>query len=288
VLASGGFGAAPELLAEHYPSAAATGDAWYIGAPGARGDALHLGAQVGAALAGHGRGLRLLHSGFARIYEAYLPGWLVLVDRTGRRFLDETAPYGILDGLLRAHGDVAWAVFDHATLVSATEAGTARYKQHVPGSTKKQSPHWNLDVVESMVREGKVARTGSIRELATAVRLAPDVLEGTVSRYNAAVAAGEDADHLKDRAFLEPVHVPPFYAAELRPATVCFTACGPRIDRDARVQRVNGAPVPGLFAAGEAAGGVIGPTYVGSGNSYASCVVFGRVAGAGAAAEAAG
>ena len=45
--------------------------------------------------------------------------------------------------------------------------------------------------------------------------------------------------------------------------------------------------VPGLFAAGECTGGVIGPAYVGSGNSYANCVVFGRVAGAGAAAVAA-
>lgn len=141
VLAAGGFGASPELLAKHFPSAAATGDAWYVGAAGSCGDALCLAGQAGAQVAGHDRGLRLLHSGFARIYEAYLPGWLVLVEASGRRFLDETAPYGILDGLLRAHGDVAWAVFDHRTLVHATEAGTARYKQHVPGSTNKQSPH---------------------------------------------------------------------------------------------------------------------------------------------------
>jgi succinate dehydrogenase/fumarate reductase flavoprotein subunit len=64
---------------------------------------------------------------------------------------------------------------------------------------------------------------------------------------------------------------------------VCFTACGPRIDRDAQVLTGAGAPVPALFAAGECAGGVIGPAYVGSGNSYANCVVFGRVAGRSAA-----
>ena len=76
---------------------------------------------------------------------------------------------------------------------------------------------------------------------------------------------------------------PAFYGAEIRPATVCFTACGPRIDRDAQVLTATGAPVPGLFAAGECTGGVIGPAYVGSGNSYANCVVFGRVAGSSAA-----
>jgi len=38
-----------------------------------------------------------------------------------------------------------------------------------------------------------------------------------------------------------------------------------------------------LFAAGESVGGVVGPRYVGSGNSYANCVTFGRIAGASAA-----
>jgi fumarate reductase flavoprotein subunit len=45
----------------------------------------------------------------------------------------------------------------------------------------------------------------------------------------------------------------------------------------------SGRPVPGLFAAGESTGGIVGPRYVGSGNSYANCVTFGRVAGASAA-----
>jgi hypothetical protein len=49
------------------------------------------------------------------------------------------------------------------------------------------------------------------------------------------VAAGEDFDYLKDPKFLQPIASPPFYAAEIRPATVCFTACGLRIDWDARV-----------------------------------------------------
>lgn len=259
---------------------------WYIGAAGSRGDALDLAEQVGAQILGYDRGLRLLHADFARIYEAYLPGWIVIVNREGRRFFNETAPYGITDGLLRAHGDVAYAVFDSAALTEATAAGVARYKQQVPGSTKKQSPHWNSDVIEQMVAAGKVYRAGSIAGLARALGLPPDRFEGTVARHNAQAAAGEDADYLKDPKFLEPIATPPFYGAELRPATVCFTACGPRIDRDARVLHRAGGPVPGLFAAGECTGGVIGPAYVGSGNSYANCVVFGRVAGASAAAAA--
>ena len=288
VLATGGFGNDPAKLTAFYPSAAATEWTWYIGAPGSRGDALDLAEQVGAQILGYDRGLRLLHANFARIYEAYLPGWIVIVNREGQRFFDETAPYGITDGLLRTQGDVAYAVFDSAALTVATAAGVARYKQQIPGSTKKQSPHWNADVIEQMVTVGQVHRADSIAALAQALGLPAERFEGTVTRHNAQVAAGEDSDYLKDAKFLEPITAPPFYGAELRPATVCFTACGPRIDRDARVLHRTGRPVPGLFAAGECTGGVIGPAYVGSGNSYANCVVFGRIAGAAAGTAARG
>jgi succinate dehydrogenase/fumarate reductase flavoprotein subunit len=47
-----------------------------------------------------------------------------------------------------------------------------------------------------------------------------------------------------------------------------------------------GAVIPGLFAAGEAAGGVMGPRYVGGGNSISNAIVFGRLAGATAAGTA--
>jgi succinate dehydrogenase/fumarate reductase flavoprotein subunit len=54
---------------------------------------------------------------------------------------------------------------------------------------------------------------------------------------------------------------------------------GLRIDVDAHVIDRVGRPVPGLFAAGECTGGVLGDVYVGSGNSFSNCIVFGRTAG---------
>jgi fumarate reductase flavoprotein subunit len=41
--------------------------------------------------------------------------------------------------------------------------------------------------------------------------------------------------------------------------------------------------VPGLFAAGEATGGLGGPVYAGNGASVGNAVVFGRIAGLSAA-----
>ena len=69
---------------------------------------------------------------------------------------------------------------------------------------------------------------------------------------------------------------------------MCFTAYGLRIDREARALGNDGSPVGGLFAAGECTGGIVGAQYVGSGNSYANCVTFGRIAGRSAAALAGG
>ena len=288
VIASGGFGNSAERLAEHFPSAAATGEAWYIGAEGSRGDALGLAEQVEAQTTGHDRGLRLLHTGIDRIYEAYIPGWLVLVDANGRRFCDETAPYGMMDHLMRMHGDRAhghraWAICDHATLVAATSSGVARYKQTIPGSSKRQSPHWTSDVIELMLTAGRAKRASTIEDLAFTLDIDAAVLRGTIDRYNAGADAHDDAEFAKDQKFLEPVREAPFYAVEMRPSTVCFTAFGLRIDRDAHVLSLASQPIPGLFAAGECTGGVVGAQYVGSGNSYANITVFGRIAGGAAA-----
>ena len=100
----------------------------------------------------------------------------------------------------------------------------------------------------------------------------------------AASPPGEDPEYLKDAKFLEPIATPPFYGAELRPATVGVDRLRPAHRPRRRRARGDRRPrIPGLFAAGECTGGVVGPQYVGSGNNYANCVVFGRVAGSSAA-----
>ncbi|MDX2381356.1 MAG: FAD-dependent oxidoreductase [Acidimicrobiia bacterium] len=281
VIATGGFGASHEMLAAHFPSAAATEWAWYIGADGARGDAIDLAGQVRAQLTGHDRGLRLLDVGFDHVFEAFLPGWLVMVDREGRRFIDETAPYGMIDSAVRAHGDSAFVIFDDATLHAA--AGEDQWSYSIPGHPRITSPHWNPDIVEQMIVSGRVRTAPTISDLADLLHIPADALAGTVERYNLAAQLGADLQCAKDPKFLAPVSSPPFYGAELRPATVCSTAYGLRITPDARVVGTDGRPIRGLFAGGECTGGVVGAQYVGSGNNYANCVVMGNIAGRSAA-----
>jgi cytochrome b involved in lipid metabolism len=73
-----------------------------------------------------------------------------------------------------------------------------------------------------------------------------------------------------------------FHVAIMTPV-LHYTMGGLEIDPEARVLAPGGAPLPGLFAAGEVAGGVHGANRLG-GSSLLGCVVFGRVAGDAAAA----
>jgi len=69
----------------------------------------------------------------------------------------------------------------------------------------------------------------------------------------------------------------PFYVAIITPV-IHYCMGGLEIDADSRVMGPNGKAIPGLYAAGEVAGGVHGNNRLG-GNSLLDCVVFGRVSG---------
>jgi fumarate reductase flavoprotein subunit len=105
------------------------------------------------------------------------------------------------------------------------------------------------------------------------------MLESTVRRINRDAADGADRSFGKPAAHLRPIAEPPFYGVEMRVAVVAVTGYGLRIDADARVLRkVDDEPVPGLYAAGEVTGSLLGPLYLGGGNAVGNAIVFGRIA----------
>ena len=77
-----------------------------------------------------------------------------------------------------------------------------------------------------------------------------------------------------------PFETAPFYAYPVTCGTT-FTFGGLRDDDDARVLREDGTPIPGLFACGEALGGLFSGNYPG-GSGLAAKAVFGRRAGSAA------
>jgi fumarate reductase flavoprotein subunit len=275
VVATGGFGANPEMIEEHFPDAAAAGDwCWYIGSSGAQGDGITLGREVGAALDGHNRGLLLLTPGFSHDLEIFLPGWVMLVDRAGRRFVDETASYTLMAGLLKRHGGVAFAIFDEAARQAAAPNPICR-------------AYWVADVLAAKAEEGRIVRADDLVELARCSGIDAPAFEGTIERYNADCERGLDSAYFKqEMSGMRPITTPPFYAVEVRPAIIAWTGAGLRIDAEARVLGRDERPIAGFFAAGETVGSLHGDRYIGGGGSFGPCLVFGRIAGGNASAYA--
>lgn len=290
VVTTGGFGADRERIERYLPKAAASaGDwLWYIGAPGARGDAFTLGEQVDAQIVGENLGLLNLTPNFGNLLEGgFFPGWLVMVNASGRRFFDETSSYSVTQPIVAAQRGPVWAVFDVAAKDAATPGTADLLKRPKKAQRAFYVNKWVTPMLDEMIERGVVVQAGSITALADATGVPAANLEGTIRRYNHDVAAGHDSMFLKDPELMRPVVEPPFFATELRLAHLCVTATGLRIDAGARVLDQGCRPVPGLYAAGECTGGVLGSVYIGSGNSYTNCLVFGRVAGDAAAARAA-
>jgi len=203
------------------------------------------------------------------------------VNKEGRRFFDEMSPYSVTQPIVLAQDGPVWVVFDDAAKRASQPKSTGAFKKVVISGMTWED--WVEPVIDEMVAAGKVTTAGSIADLTRAIGVPTDGLTGTLEKYNADVAAGEDTVHLKKPGVLRPVDTPPFYATEVRLCQLSVTAVGPRIDRDGHVMNASNQPVPGLFAGGECTGGVLGDVYVDSGNALASALVFGRVAGRSAA-----
>ena len=96
--------------------------------------------------------------------------------------------------------------------------------------------------------------------------LDPGAVTETVAAFNAAIRPGGTFDPgALDNCSTEglepakshwavPIEVPPFYGYPLRPG-ITFTYLGLAVDERARVLGQDGAPIPGIFAAGVDAGG---------------------------------
>ena len=127
---------------------------------------------------------------------------------------------------------------------------------------------------------GIVEEAGSITALASALELPGNALSATINAYNGFVRQGQDAQFQRPD-LPQQLTSAPYYAIEVTPA-VHHTMGGVAIDPQTRVQDEQGEAIPGLYAAGEATGGVHGSNRLG-GNAVSDIVTFGRIAGAEAA-----
>nr|WP_294508529.1 flavocytochrome c [uncultured Rhodopila sp.] len=139
---------------------------------------------------------------------------------------------------------------------------------------------WGLD---HSIESGTVGRFDTLAALAAHYKIDPGTLAKTVEDFNGYVTAKHDPEFgkliLKDA---RPLTTAPFYAARVWPK-VHHTMGGVEINGQAEVIDLDGAVIPGLFAAGEITGGVHGACRLGS-VAIIDCLVFGRIAGRSVAA----
>ena len=276
VLATGGYGAEPELFEELEGAPLVS-----AAARTSTGDGLLLGQSVGAALQGEGTHLPSfgglpdpaspMRANWAdrQVLTSERPPAEIYVDRDGCRWVAEDEPS--IDAKERAlvgiPAQTFWTVFDDAALAAATGS-----QAMVVG----REP----DEVRSMAntRPG-VHSAASLAELATLAGISADGLADTVARYNAYVSAQTDPEFGR-RHLPAPIATAPFYAIRNHAITL-VTFQGLDIDASCAVRSESGSVIPGLYAVGEVigAGATCGNSFC-SGMLLTPALTLGRLLGA--------
>ena len=209
--------------------------------------------------------------------------WIVL-DRRGRRFMNEYDPY-VQDTGARPFARYDAQAQDYAAMpgwLIADADGLAMYPfgrptSHEHGVGYDWSPDNTKDLASGLLRQAR-----DVGELAAASGLPADALALSLARWNAACAAAHDADWGRPPSSMLPIVKPPFVLAPVWPV-LSNTQGGPVHDAAQRILRPDGSAIGRLYAAGEM-GSVFGHLYM-SGGNIAECFVGGRTAGVRAARE---
>lgn len=176
-----------------------------------------------------------------------IPAWkmsAILVNREGVRVVNEKASNRtILETELQQTGQQLYLVMDQATFdvwKDAVGYDVSSYLEANGASTPV------------------FAHGDTLAEAAEHAGVDAAALEATVEAYNGCVEAGEDAEFGRGADYLTvKIGDGPYYIVEQKPR-FATTMGGLVIDEALEVINRNGDVIPGLFAAGEVVGGVMG------------------------------
>ena len=200
----------------------------------------------------------------------------ILLDRGGRRFMNEYQPY------LQDTAHRSFHQYDPVTqdfpripaLLLCDENGRKLYPLGRPTSNDKDLRYdWSADNMAE-VKSGILKRANSVGELAKQLGFDPAAVERSVDRWNQMCAKGNDEDFGRPAGSMLAVKDPPFYGAQIWPV-VSNTQGGPVHDAGQRIIDVFGHAIPRLYSAGEL-GSSYGHLYM-SGGNISECLVTGRI-----------
>jgi fumarate reductase flavoprotein subunit len=203
------------------------------------------------------------------------------VNKLGERFTNEAMCWKFPmagNALARQPGAAAWCIFDDDSKTVMKEKGV-KYVLGEFYDILKNLPDLDAELERGMAA-GKVFKGETLDDLAAKIDVPSATLGETVNEYNAAYDGQYDPIFDKDRMYLDPIKKAPFYAARLGLAAF-MTNGGIRINHKTEVLKEDRTVIPGLYAAGCSAGGILGDTYEVSttGGSLSFAVNTGRIAG---------
>ena len=206
----------------------------------------------------------------------------IVVDQTGRRFVNEAAPYVTFVHRQLAGGhDPIWFVFDRKAK-NRYQFGGVMPGQKFPGD-------WYTS--------GLMHRADTLDALAAAIGVSASSLRETVDRFNGFARNGKDRDFGRgesayDNYYGDPslphptmdvIDSGPYYAARIQAGDL-GTKGGLVYNVNGQVLRSDGTVIDGLYATGNTSAAVMGNDYAGAGATIGPAMVFGYI-GARHAAE---
>lgn len=290
LLAAGGF--ERNLVMRRQYQREPTSDAWTAGNPNNQGDAIRMGQAVGAAVDlmddAWWTPVTMIPPNFAwlLVVEKSMPG-SIMVNKAGRRFTNEAAPYvDVVNGMYSANDPASPSIPAHLIF-------DARYRRSYPvgplGPSKLQP---DRAIGGRLKNAGFLKKSTTLSGLAEKIGVDPKGLAETVERFNEYAKRGKDEEfHRGESAYdryysdekvrpnscLAPIAEAPFYAIEVFPGDL-GTKGGLVTDEHARVLDTSGAPIPGLYATGNCSASVMGRSYPGAGGTIGPAMTFGYVA----------
>ncbi|CUO74360.1 flavocytochrome c [Clostridium disporicum] len=253
ILATGGFGANEDMYTQYRPELKGFVT---TNTPGATGDGITMAEAVGANLVDIEQ--IQIHPTVEQttsllITESVRGGGAILVNKDAKRFGNELLTRDVVSAsIIEQEDGYAYTIFD-------------------------QQLRDSLSAIEKYVENNIVVQADTIEDLAKELGLDEATLVSTVNTWNEAVANQNDAEFGRNTGMEKNISVGPFYAIKIAPG-VHHTMGGVEINTNAEVISKEDTVIPGLFAAGEVAGGVHGGNRIG-GTAVTDFVVFGRIAG---------
>ena len=289
IIATGGYAGNKELLKKYYPSYNENME--LLGLPH-MGEGLLMATEIGAATEGLGlvqlNGARFPGSHFlsAIVGEPSL----ILVNKKGERFVDESYPYYFEQGnaVDRQPDKICYALFDNKVKQYIIEDGLKRVGPGLPKVNFLQPKIEQNELekeLQSQADKGKVKISDSLGEIAKWIGVATEVLKATIDEYNFFCDRGHDEIFVKDQRYLMALRTPPYYTIKCHSGFL-GTLGGIKINQYMEVLDGQDNPIPGLYAAGADTGGWVGDTYSArhlAGCAFGFAINSGRIGGENAA-----